>query len=131
MTVTRLLPRSFMQNQEFDHPKELLRILLSTDGLTFCEYRSAEDLLILYDHTLQVKRTVPDYMAYLDASPALDEDEHWRLKEFYRGNTRGEIEVRVRKDNEVKKKVSGVSGQRGRSLCAFFVHGPRCDMEKK
>ena len=94
-----------MMTREFDHPKELLRTLLSADKLTFCEYHPKEDLLILYDNTLQVKQVISDYRKYLEASPALAPEESWKLKEFLCGRTRGDVEIHMKNGNVLTKKL--------------------------
>ena len=59
--------RITMQNNIFDKPSEMLRSILSKDQLSFCEYRFEEDLLISYGNDLKIQKTIPGYLAHIEA----------------------------------------------------------------
>ena len=110
-----------MQNHLFDKPTELLRAILTSNGLSFCEYRAAEDLFILYDDSLKVKKTIPQYLSYIENSPSLHPEDRWRLKEFILGKTRGEMEVRVIKDEIITKQLLHVYPSEDMDLSRRFL----------
>ena len=95
--------RITMQNNIFDKPSEMLRSILSKDQLSFCEYRFEEDLLISYGNDLKIQKTIPGYLAHIEADSQVHPDDRWKLKEFFQGKTRGEVEVRLQTDDSLKK----------------------------
>lgn len=124
------LPQYIMQKKEFDQPKELLKALLARDGLSFCEYRPAEDIMILYDNDLQVKQMIPDYMDYLDHLSYIQPEERGRYKEFLQGKTKGELELHAKRDDLLTKQLMQVYPQNGQDPAERFFFIVR-DITKK
>ena len=94
-----------MQKIEFDKPKELLRTILATDGLSFCEYIFTEDILVLYDHSLCVKRTIPEFLNYIKTSSVFHPEDQWKLRRFFQERSKGEIEIHVEKNNVLTRQL--------------------------
>ncbi|HJB16424.1 MAG TPA: EAL domain-containing protein [Candidatus Blautia excrementipullorum] len=94
-----------MQKIEFNKPKELLRTILATDGLSFCEYIFTEDILVLYDHSLCVKRTIPEFLNYIKTSSVFHPEDQWKLRRFFQERSKGEIEIHVEKNNVLTRQL--------------------------
>ena len=82
---------------------ELLKAILKTKDITFCEYLVKENRLLIYDDTLTVKRQIPNYLAYLEAESLVHPEDRQKARAFCQGRTRGDLEVRAVLDGKVTK----------------------------
>ena len=60
---------------------ELLKAILKTKDITFCEYLVKENRLLIYDNTLTVKRQIPNYLAYLEAESLVHPEDRQKADE--------------------------------------------------
>ncbi|MCD8348248.1 MAG: EAL domain-containing protein [Lachnospiraceae bacterium] len=73
--------------------------LLQHSGISIFEYFPEEDLLLIYDGTLKIKRKLPDYLSQFDEHTQISEQDRSLVTDLMRGNRTEPVEVRMRDTN--------------------------------
>lgn len=114
----------YMKRKEYEKKTELLYAILKSNRMKFFEYVIDEDCLIFYDDKLIVEKQIFNYMEYLQEKSSIHPEDRWKIKEFYEGKIRGEIEVRFYLNDEVRRllcQVIPISGMDTSVRLSYFV----------
>ncbi|MDO4555137.1 MAG: diguanylate cyclase [Lachnospiraceae bacterium] len=90
-----------------------LGVILKNSNIRVFEYHPKEDKMILFNYYLSESKVIAGYVATLDDNSEIHPEDRWKVKEFFNGNLRSPLELRMIEDGKVFRKEILVSPLEG------------------
>lgn len=76
------------------HKLKRIAGMIKITKVSIFEYLQKDDRLIIYDEQLEIVKNISDFLSFLKSSRLFTKDK-WKAMEFFRGNLRGPLEIRI------------------------------------